>query len=437
VHRCRFGAPEIETAVFASALAAAPEATLARFLPTGGAHGASGPLDRTSSGASSGAPGAASPGAGLARGGSSSSSSSLGSAAWLASLASEQSLLDSDGAGWGERGEPAVRGGQRKGAGAALAASARAAAAVTLPPPAPPSPRFERACSSGELEADEEARGHVHGGDSAAEAMEGCVHGGRRRNPLLVRGGTGSRQRGAGLLLFLGLFVADMPPPTANLAPACLTRPLAPPTPQARQGSLERALLCRSASGRVLGGAPGSPSPGPMRCASACAIAPGARRVPLLRTFSLPGRLEAPGPGLLSAGSAGSSQLELLDSPEDLLLGCSIVRVRLGSAPDTDAPSAGALAAAASAPLERGPPPGAAAPRPGAWRPSAALAAAAAAKAAGPPGAPPDAALVAPARHQGLGGLQRRRAALEEALGSGWATAQPVGLALVAEEPHA
>jgi hypothetical protein len=228
--------------------------------------------------------------------------------------------------------------------------------------------------------------------------------------------------------------------------------PHSTPRPQARQGSLEAALLSRAASAHTLCSAaapdsPGAqrPSSGPARPAPVRAIfSAGSPRaaVPVARTRSLPVGPEAPGALAASSGC----RLELLSSPDDGLLGCSIVRVRLGSAPNGGAGSScgGGLGAPGSAPLERCnslPPAGlgtAAAAARCAWRPSAALAAAAAGKDSPMPGGGPGAAChAAPARHQGLQPLQRRRAALEEALGSGWATAQPLGLELVAEEPQA
>lgn len=111
------------------------------------------------------------------------------------------------------------------------------------------------------------------------------------------------------------------------------------------------------------------------------------------------------------------SSLELVHSPDDGLLGGSIVRVRLGSS-----------SGASSTP----PPP----PPPGScktsisgsctWKPSAALAASASASAT--------AAAAGVGRHQGIDELCKRRAALEAALATGWSTAEPVGLSLVAEE---
>jgi len=137
-------------------------------------------------------------------------------------------------------------------------------------------------------------------------------------------------------------------------------------------------------------------------------------------------------PGLSSCG-----QLEMLQSPEDSLLGLSIVRVRLGSVGDVAAIPLSSPPPVAGGGRGTGPSNAAAST----WKPSAALAAAAA---AAPGGATAAAASndrqqqqsAATDDHQGLQELKQRRADLEEALCNGWSSQLPVGLPLVAEEPH-
>lgn len=243
--------------------------------------------------------------------------------------------------------------------------------------------------------------GAVHGGESPAESLEGCMRGGRRRSGSMLR-----------------------------------------------SSSLELALLTRSASTRSLFGGPcpyssalNSTHSLPARYSSTrCLETAGSWHKDLHSAHSMPcalgGAAAASGGGgsrsleRAAAGirpmAASCSQLELLTSPDDTLLGCSIVRVRLGSLPDQEG---GEAAAPCRAPLP---------PAPGgcAWRPSAALAAAAASAGAVAAGVQLRPGEPLPGKHQGLEELAQRRAELEEALGAGWSSAAPAGLPLVAEEPH-
>jgi hypothetical protein len=138
LHRCRLGGPsELETMVFSSVTQACPTHTLARCLPGappeappcwgpptpgcsgGGAASVSAPLPRAVfSGGGGGSGGAGS----LLSRRTSTADSATSSSLRLASLASEQALLDCPGLWVGaDRGEHAVRGGARKGGGGGLA----------------------------------------------------------------------------------------------------------------------------------------------------------------------------------------------------------------------------------------------------------------------------------------------------------------------------
>jgi len=297
LHRCRLGGPpEIETVVYGSATALAPATTVARCLPAvswtelevlmavdaseafNNDNSASlptfSPRPSTDGGSYYAAADAASSLAstdsrkrfgrpmmppqhpqqqqidGALLKSDRSNCSSLGSSAWLASLASEQALLDCERL-WTDKPEYAVRGGQRKGAGSALArpmsypanlsgagdrshplgrsctatAGALPAAAAAAGPrrsaslvhaasapsateqfglaaacePPRCAPAVRRRCSvdsaTGELthvdsmdsKASVGSEGTVHGGEAQEESMERCVRAGtRRRNSLRV-----------------------------------------------------------------------------------------------------------------------------------------------------------------------------------------------------------------------------------------------------------
>lgn len=260
-------------------------------------------------------------------------------------------------------------------------------------------------------------------------------------------------------------------PTTHTLPFPTLPPPLPPPPLQLRASSLELALLSRSSSTRSLSGAPGSPSylhhshslpprSASTRCLSGAGAAGSAATSAvaisqprdLHSAHSLPSCLCPMGATTTSPGASGSqlaascSQLELVQSPQDALFGCSIVRVRLGSSAlpaDCAAPAAAHAITGAAPHAHAGVPRSRSLGASCSWKPSQALAAAAASTAArgGGAGAAPLALRQAdaqPGRHQGLEELTQRRAALEQALGSGWSTAVPVGLPLVAEaeEPH-
>ncbi|GBF98534.1 hypothetical protein Rsub_11864 [Raphidocelis subcapitata] len=593
LHRCRLGGPpEIETVYFGSATALGPETTVARWLPIAASlplpdgddngsiasSGAAPPSPRSSRMSCDGLPPRASCDSMRAscderaerrgRAGASrrSSASSFGSAAWLASLASEQALLDSHSLWVGaDRAEHAVRGGQRKGAGAGLArpssypanlaGAAAAAARSTAPGPAPqlqlqlqlqlqphlqlrgglvagtrqgpgggraaaasglralpqqcpergvrlrhassaPSTAVQFAlasatsdgsgaavaacCSSSQGglagsgdsaaglvaaassdgsaegaplihllsldsrpsdagaaaaaaaaaadEADSAGIGAVHGGESAAQSMERCMRGGRRRS--------------SSQLLRSSSLEALLLTRSASNRSFHFASPSSPhAAPRQAPPMRSQSVRCIATSGGgALGGGGGGGSMRRLELASARSMPCGV----------LPSAASLASPPYDSAGSlaASCSQLELLQSPQDSLLGLSIVRVRLGCA--GDAPLAHAASAPPGPNASGAPRPGAArAPAPGcSWQPSAALAAAAASAAAASGagcGAPAARSVSTPqlrlsdgaaGRHQGIDGLIARRAELEEALGSGWASAEPLGLPLVAEEPH-
>jgi hypothetical protein len=179
-----------------------------------------------------------------------------------------------------------------------------------------------------------------------------------------------------------------------------------------RSSSLELTLLARSTSSRSLqsgsGAVPARSLPArsqSVRCIASAAdgsatgpfYAGGDPACRLTSAHSVPACLPQAALGLASGGgstllSASSSQMELLQSPEDGLLGLSIVRVRLSSGASFDSSGCNVVAPAAAA---AGGPCGVSgggsgggvalmrntsAPGIG-WRPSAALAAAAAAAA--------------------------------------------------------
>ena len=189
--------------------------------------------------------------------------------------------------------------------------------------------------------------------------------------------------------------------------------PLSPPLPrpdistQLRSSSLETLLLRRSCSNRSLPAACGlAPARSlPVRAATSCSL--GAAAATLAGGGYAGSGLQTARsvPVACGGGGAGGGALEMLWSPEDSMLGLSIVRVRPNSLADADGADAGgglagdgegacgsAGGGAAGGSLGAVPPAAAAAAAGSgsagsgagsfsAWRPSAALAAAAAAAA--------------------------------------------------------